>query len=151
VAGFHKAFNPLHFTVEDIIAEGDKVVVRWTNAGTDSGGFMGIPPTGRKFGIAGIDIHRVRDGRLAEHWARGRPAGADMIAERDIVVVQWSHSGTHRGAFLVTPPSGKPFTLIGIDVDRIRGGNWPSTGTSWTMFGFYQQIGLTLGPAVSQA
>lgn len=68
VGGFHQAFNPLHFTIEDVIAEGDKVVVRWTNSGTDSGGFMGIPPTGKPFGIAGIDIHLVRDGRLAEHW-----------------------------------------------------------------------------------
>lgn len=68
VAGFHAAFNPLGFTIEDIIAEGDRVVVRWKNAGTDSGGFMGIPPTGKQFGIAGIDIHVVRDGRMAEHW-----------------------------------------------------------------------------------
>ncbi|HEY0492444.1 MAG TPA: ester cyclase [Candidatus Dormibacteraeota bacterium] len=67
-AGLHNAFNPLRFTVEDVIAEGDRVAVRWTNAGTDSGGFMGIPPTGKEFGIAGIDIHVVRDGRLAEHW-----------------------------------------------------------------------------------
>jgi steroid delta-isomerase-like uncharacterized protein len=66
-AGFHRAFNPLRFTIHDVIAEGDKVV-RWTNAGTDSGGFMGIPPTGKQFGIAGIDIHVVRDGRLTEHW-----------------------------------------------------------------------------------
>jgi steroid delta-isomerase-like uncharacterized protein len=62
------AFSPLHFTIEDVVAEGDKVVVRWTNAGTDSGGFMGMPATGKDFGIAGIDIHLVRDGRLAEHW-----------------------------------------------------------------------------------
>jgi steroid delta-isomerase-like uncharacterized protein len=62
------AFNPLHFTIEDLIAGGDKVVVRWTNAGTQSGGFMGMPATGKEFGIAGIDIHVVRDGRLAEHW-----------------------------------------------------------------------------------
>jgi steroid delta-isomerase-like uncharacterized protein len=68
IQGFHHAFNPLSFNVEDVIAEGDKVVVRWTNSGTDSGGFMGIPPTGKEFGIAGIDIHVVRDGRLAEHW-----------------------------------------------------------------------------------
>lgn len=68
VASLHKAFNPLRFNVEDVIAEGDKVVVRWTNSGTDRGGFMGIPPTGREFGIAGIDIYVVRDGRLAEHW-----------------------------------------------------------------------------------
>jgi steroid delta-isomerase-like uncharacterized protein len=68
VVGLHNAFNPFRFTVEDVIAEGDRVAVRWTNAGTDSGGFMGIPPTGKGFGIAGIDIHVVRDGRLAEHW-----------------------------------------------------------------------------------
>lgn len=68
VAGFCAAFNPLQFTIQDMIAEGDKVVVRWTNAGTDSGGFMGIPATGKDFGVAGIDIHVVRDGKLAEHW-----------------------------------------------------------------------------------
>jgi len=68
VAGLFAAFNPLRFTIEDIIAEGDKVVVRWTNAGTDVGGFLGMPATGGDFGIAGIDIHVVRDGKLAEHW-----------------------------------------------------------------------------------
>jgi steroid delta-isomerase-like uncharacterized protein len=68
VAGLCRAFNPLQFTVEDVIAEGDKVVVRWTNAGTDSGGFLGMPATGKNFGVAGIDIHVVRDGKLAEHW-----------------------------------------------------------------------------------
>jgi steroid delta-isomerase-like uncharacterized protein len=62
------AFSPLQFTIEDLIAEGDKVVARWTNAGTDSGGFMGMPATGNQFGIAGIDIYVLRDGRLAEHW-----------------------------------------------------------------------------------
>jgi steroid delta-isomerase-like uncharacterized protein len=61
------AFNP-RFTIEDLIAEGDKVVVRWTNAGTHVGEFMGIPPTGKSFRIAGIDIHRISDGRMAEHW-----------------------------------------------------------------------------------
>jgi len=55
------AFQP-QFTLEDMIAEGDKVVVRWTNRGTHVGEFMGIPATGRSFSIAGIDIHRLRDG-----------------------------------------------------------------------------------------
>lgn len=68
VTGLCAAFNPMHFTIEDVIAEGDRVVVRWTNAGTHSGGFMGIPATGKDFGIAGIDIHAVRSGKLAEHW-----------------------------------------------------------------------------------
>lgn len=57
-----------HFTLEDIIEEGDKVVVRWTGSGKHEGDFMGIPPTGKSFTISGIDIHRLQDGRMAEHW-----------------------------------------------------------------------------------
>jgi steroid delta-isomerase-like uncharacterized protein len=56
------------FTVEDVVAEGDRVVVRWTGSGTHVGEFMGIPPTGKSFTIAGIDVYRVADGKLAEHW-----------------------------------------------------------------------------------
>ncbi len=62
------AMNPLRFEVQDLVAEGDKVVVRWAQQGTHSGSFMGMPPTGREFTIAGIDIHRLREGRMAEHW-----------------------------------------------------------------------------------
>jgi len=62
------AFDPLEFTIKDIIAEDDKVVVRWKNAGNNSGSFLGMPPTNKDISIAGIDIHVVRDGRLAEHW-----------------------------------------------------------------------------------
>jgi steroid delta-isomerase-like uncharacterized protein len=57
-----------HFTVEDLIAERDRVVVRWTNAGTHVGDFAGVPATGRTFTIAGIDIYRVANGQLCEHW-----------------------------------------------------------------------------------
>jgi predicted SnoaL-like aldol condensation-catalyzing enzyme len=56
------------FTVEDLVAEGDRVVVRWTNSGRHVGDFLGAPPTDRPYAIAGIDIYRVEDGRLAEHW-----------------------------------------------------------------------------------
>jgi predicted ester cyclase len=56
------------FTIEDIVAEGDRVVVRWTNSARHVGNFLGIPPTGRSCAIAGIDIYRLEDGRLAEHW-----------------------------------------------------------------------------------
>jgi steroid delta-isomerase-like uncharacterized protein len=56
------------FTIEDVVAQDEEVVVRWTGSGTHVGDFMGIPPTGRSFTIAGIDIHRFRDGRMAEHW-----------------------------------------------------------------------------------
>lgn len=57
-----------HFTIDDVIADGDKVVVRWTNAGTHVGEFAGIPATGGTFSIAGIDIYRVEGDLLAEHW-----------------------------------------------------------------------------------
>ncbi|MDP9325629.1 MAG: ester cyclase [Candidatus Dormibacteraeota bacterium] len=61
------AFNPT-FTLEHVIAEGDKVAVMWTNRGTDSAGWMGNPPSGKTVTIQGVDIHLFRDGRLAEHW-----------------------------------------------------------------------------------
>jgi predicted ester cyclase len=56
------------FTIEDVIAEGDRVVVRWTSTGTHSGPFVGIPPTGRPFTMAGIDVYRIENLRMAEHW-----------------------------------------------------------------------------------
>nr|MBA2600290.1 ester cyclase [Actinomycetota bacterium] len=56
------------FELDDVIAEGDRVVVRWTNSGTHVGDFMGAPATGRSFRIAGVDVHRVQDGKMAEHW-----------------------------------------------------------------------------------
>lgn len=56
------------FTVEDVVAEGDRVVVRWTQSGTHVSDFMGAPATGKTFQIAGIDVYRVAQGALAEHW-----------------------------------------------------------------------------------
>lgn len=62
-----QALDP-RFTIEDLIAEADRVAVRWTNSGTHVGELFGIPPTGRSFSIPGIDIYRLEDGKLAEHW-----------------------------------------------------------------------------------
>ncbi len=56
------------FTVEDIIAEGDRVVVRWTTKATQVGEFLGIPATGKSYTIPGIDIYRLQDDKMAEHW-----------------------------------------------------------------------------------
>ena len=67
VRALTEALSPT-FTIEDIIAEDDRVVVRWTNRGTHVAPFLGIPPTGRAFEIAGVDIYRVENNRLAEHW-----------------------------------------------------------------------------------
>ena len=62
------AFSPCTFAVEDIVAEGDRVVVRWRSSGNHSGDFLGMPATNRDYTIAGVDIHRVTDARMAEHW-----------------------------------------------------------------------------------
>lgn len=61
------AFRPV-FTLHELVAEGDTVVAYWTNTGTHQGEFMGLPPSGKTVTISGIDVHRLRDGRLAEHW-----------------------------------------------------------------------------------
>jgi steroid delta-isomerase-like uncharacterized protein len=63
-----EAFPDLHFTIEDQVAEGDKVVTRWTARGTHAGAFMGISPTGRQFSLTGIDIDRVVNGKAVECW-----------------------------------------------------------------------------------
>ena len=61
------SFRPV-FTLHELIADGETVVAYWTNTGTHQGEFMGIPPSGRTVTISGVDIHRLRDGRMAEHW-----------------------------------------------------------------------------------
>jgi len=66
---FRTTFPDLQFTVEAQTAEGDMVVTRWTGTGTHQGEFMGIPPTGVLGTVAGIDIHRIADGKIAESWA----------------------------------------------------------------------------------
>ena len=61
------AFNPT-FTIEHLIAEGDKVAVMWSNHCEHVGEWFSFSPTGRSFTVHGVDIHLLRDGRLAEHW-----------------------------------------------------------------------------------
>ncbi len=55
-------------TIEDMIAEGDRVAVRLTSSAVHSGEFMGMPASGRRYEIGEIHIFRIRDGRVAEHW-----------------------------------------------------------------------------------
>jgi predicted ester cyclase len=55
---------------EDLIAEGDKVVERWTMRGTHRGEFMGIPPTNKQVTVGGIDIYRYKNGRRVETWSQ---------------------------------------------------------------------------------
>ena len=69
------AFPDLHAIIHDQIAEGDIVVTRKTFEGTHKGDYMGVPPTGKQFELGVIDIFRVVDGRLVEHWMQADSLG----------------------------------------------------------------------------
>ena len=61
--------SDLHITIEDQIAEGDKVVTRYTTRGTHQGSFIGIPPTGKHITVTGMVITRFAKGKEVEEWA----------------------------------------------------------------------------------
>ncbi|MBZ0291012.1 MAG: ester cyclase [Anaerolineae bacterium] len=73
------AFPDFKATIEQMIAEGDKVVIYMTWTGTQQGEFMGIPPTGNRISINVIDIIRIADGKYVEHW--GLMDGAKMMQQ----------------------------------------------------------------------
>ena len=62
------AFPDLHVTIEDQIAEGDRVVTRWTAKGTHKGLFLGVPPTDKLVTVTAIHIHQVTNGRIVKLW-----------------------------------------------------------------------------------
>jgi predicted ester cyclase len=65
---FREAFPDFHTTVEDQIAEGDRVVTRWRMNGTHGGEFRGIAPTGAELEVTGIGIFRFSEGKVVESW-----------------------------------------------------------------------------------
>jgi steroid delta-isomerase-like uncharacterized protein len=69
VAMVRAAFPDIRITVDDQIAEGDKVVTRWTARATHTGEFQGIAPTGKQGQVTGIDVDRFAGGRVVECWS----------------------------------------------------------------------------------
>lgn len=65
---FRSAFPDFNVSIDDIIAEGDKIVARTTWNGTQKGEFMGIPPSGKRVSFDVIDIVRISGGKFVEHW-----------------------------------------------------------------------------------
>jgi steroid delta-isomerase-like uncharacterized protein len=65
---FHTGFPDIHVTIEDLVAEGDKVAKKYTCRGTHKGEFAGIPPTGNQVAVPGISIYRIAGGKIAELW-----------------------------------------------------------------------------------
>lgn len=84
ITELRRAFPDYHIEIEDLIAEGDRVVVRERVTGTNSGPLLGIAPTGRRFCIDAIDIVRVDEGRIVEHW--GLSDGTTMVRQLGLAV-----------------------------------------------------------------
>jgi len=67
-ADFRQGFPDVVSTIEDLIAEGDKVVARWRARATHQGEYMGIPPTGKEVEFTGISVYRIEAGKIAQSW-----------------------------------------------------------------------------------
>lgn len=69
IAGpFRVGFPDLEVTIEDQIAEGDKVVTRWSATGTNTGSLQGMPPTGKRVRVTGANVARLAGGQIVESW-----------------------------------------------------------------------------------
>jgi predicted ester cyclase len=67
-ADFRRGFPDVTSTIEDLIAEGDKVVARWRSRATHRGNYMGLAPTGKEVQFMGISVYRIEEGKIAESW-----------------------------------------------------------------------------------
>lgn len=100
VTMYRTAFPDVQMTVDDVIASGDKVVLRWHSEGTHRGELAGLAPTGTHGSVTGISIDRWRDGKIVEAW------------------VEWDNMGLARqlGA---APPEGSFGEKIGMGLQRL--------------------------------
>jgi len=80
---FFTAFPDIHITIEDMVAEGDKVAVLMTSRGTHKGEYMGIPPTGNRIEMRNTCIIRIANGKLAEWW--GTLDGLRMMQQLGVI------------------------------------------------------------------
>lgn len=74
LAGLRAAFPDIHLTVEDLVAEGDRVAFRVTLRGTHQGTFLGLPPTGKQVTVFAFDLIHIENGKFSEHWG-----GPDLL------------------------------------------------------------------------
>ena len=75
IAACRAAFQHLNVTVEEMVAEGDRVAARFTARGIHSGEFMGLPPTGKSITMTRIEIFRIENGRIVELWREANLLG----------------------------------------------------------------------------
>ena len=72
---FRASFPDLQWQIDDMLADGDKVVVRTTMRGTQLGEFFGLPPTGKHVVVSGMHLLRLANGKIVEHWGNNDDLG----------------------------------------------------------------------------
>jgi steroid delta-isomerase-like uncharacterized protein len=83
ISMFFVALPDFHYTIDDVLADGDKVAVRLTAQGTQQGEFMGIPPTGKQATWGEMHIGRMQDGKIVEHW--GQVDNMSMLQQLGVI------------------------------------------------------------------
>jgi steroid delta-isomerase-like uncharacterized protein len=169
VAAYRAAFPDLRVTVEDQLAEEDKVVTRWTVRGTHSGEFLGLAPTGDEVTVSGIEFDRIVGGRSDEAWVGYHPfagpplnpdrvkqgfaamaeafpdlrmAEADSLREGDKAAFRWVMSGTHQGEFMGVAATGRQVEAMGMDIVRVAEGEIAEHWGEFDAMGLLRQIGV---------
>ena len=69
VRAFRSGCPDLHITTDDLVAEGDQVTKRWTIHATHTGDLAGLPPTGKRIALSGLELFRLADGKIVECWS----------------------------------------------------------------------------------
>jgi steroid delta-isomerase-like uncharacterized protein len=169
VTAYRAAFPDLRVTVEDQLAEDDRVVTRWTVRGTHSGMFLGLAPTGDEVAVSGIEFARVVGGRIDEAWVGYHPfagpvpdperlkggsaamaeafpdlrtAEVDSVKEGDKVAFRWLLSGTHEGEFMGVAATGRRVEAMGMDIVRLADGDIVEHWGEFDAMGLLRQIGI---------
>jgi predicted ester cyclase len=73
--GVHAAFTEIEVVVEDLLVDGDKIAWRWRLTGTHRGPFLGVSATGKRVSMTGMNIQRMRNGLVVEHWSNADQLG----------------------------------------------------------------------------
>ena len=102
ILGLSKAFPDLHFKIEDILAEGDKVAYRLTVNGTHKGEFQGIRPTDKKVSFSSTGISNIVDGKVAEDWVDADIMG--LMQQLGAISSSAPSSGSTNSSSTGTPP-----------------------------------------------
>ncbi len=169
VNAYRTAFPDIRVTVEDQLAEGEKVVTRWIARGTHLDEFLGLAPTGDTVSVSGIEFDRVSGGKIDEAWVgyhpfatriadperirRGfaaigeafpdlRMAEVDSIKEGNKVAFRWLLSGTHLGEFMGIAATGRRIEAMGMDIVRTENGEIVEHWGEFDAIGLLRQAGV---------